>query len=89
MRSPNSPTGVAGQWGRSPRLERKVFAAWPGLYNDNCMVPSPYLKKKKGNASENDAHASSILRFKFACPGGLSTMLEGNRQKRYGDRRGE
>ena len=82
----------------APRIPRLVLrASGAGVHDlsarsrhsDNCMVPSPYLKKKKGNASENDAHASSILGFKFACPGGLSTMLEGNRQKRYGDRRGE
>ena len=24
LRSPNSPTGVAGQWGRSPRLVRNL-----------------------------------------------------------------
>ena len=69
LRSPNSPTGVAGQWGRSPRLERKQ----PG---QDLVVNYGFI-----HFADDPEQKASILKILTTrsprLKPGLSTMLEG------------
>ena len=72
--SPYSPTGAAGQWGRSPRLECKVFALTHplplrgfismhhgGLQHVPCVKPCTIVKYLIGAAVKGHTEAMYML----------------------------